>query len=380
MILESIEASELAIPFKVAFKHASAERTTTQALWVEARAQDDATGFGEGCPREYVTAESLRSASAFISAHLRDWLGSIRDLGTLADWTARNRGEIDANPAAWTAVELALLDLIGKVEGKPVESLLGLQQIAGSFRYTAVLGDAAPRQFDAQLAHYLKAGFRDFKVKLSGARARDLAKVRALAAAGVPAQAVRADANNLWSDADTAIGHLRALDFPFLALEEPLRAGDYEGMRRIALALDTSIILDESLLRTGQFDRLVDPADRWIANVRVSKMGGLLRSLELAGEARRRGLRVIVGAHVGETSLLTRAGLTVANGSRGVLVAQEGAFGTHLLTCDVVEPPLMFGPGGILDADGLGIGPAPGLGLAVLDPVPHAIALHTTLA
>jgi L-alanine-DL-glutamate epimerase-like enolase superfamily enzyme len=380
VILESIEACALAIPFKVAFKHASAERATTQSLWVEARGRDGAAGFGEGCPREYVTAESMLSARTFVTAHRRDWLGSIRDVGTLAGWIARHRSDIDANPAAWTAVELALLDLMGKAEGKPVESLLGLPQIAGTFRYTAVLGDSAAGQFEAQLAHYLKAGFRDFKIKLSGERARDLTKVRALAAAGVPAQSVRADANNLWSDADVAIGDLRALDFPFLALEEPLKAGDYEGMRRIALALDASIILDESLLRTDQLDRLADPAERWIANVRVSKMGGLLRSLELAGEARRRGLRAIVGAHVGETSLLTRAGLTVANGARDILVAQEGAFGTHLLARDVVEPSLMFGPGGILDADRLGIGLAPGWGVAVLDPVPHLTALRDEFA
>jgi len=375
VILESIKASALAIPFNVAFKHASAERATTQALWVEARTRDGAVGFGEGCPREYVTAESMRSAQTFVTAHRRDWLESIRDVGALADWTARHRGDIDANPAAWTAVELALLDLTGKAEGKPVESLLGLPQIAGSFRYTAVLGDSAARQFEAQLAHYLKAGFRDFKIKLSGERARDLAKVRALAASGISPKTVRADANNLWRDSSVAISELGALDFPFFALEEPLRAGDYEGMHRIALAVDTQIILDESLLRAGQIDRLVDPAERWIANVRVSKMGGLLRSLELASEARRRGLRLIVGAHVGETSLLTRAGLTVANGARDLLVAQEGAFGTHLLARDVVEPPLMFGPGGILEAEALGIGAAPGLGLAVLDPVPHLTAL-----
>lgn len=375
MILESIEASALAIPFNVAFKHASAERASTQALWVETRARNGTAGFGEGCPREYVSAEILKSARAFVSKHRRDWLETIRDVGTLADWALRHRADIDADPAAWTAVELALLDLLGKAETKSVESLLGLPQIAGRFRYTAVLGDAAPRRFEAQFSRYLKAGFRDFKIKLSGEGARDLAKVRALTASGVAARAVRADANNLWSDADTAIGALRALDFPFFALEEPLRAGDYDGMRRIALAFDTRIILDESLLRVDQLERLCDSADRWIANVRVSKMGGLLRSLELAREARRRGLRVIVGAHVGETSLLTRAALTVANSLPDLLVAQEGAFGTHLLARDVVDPPLMFGPGGILDADALSIGSAPGLGLAVLDPAPHVTAL-----
>ena len=376
MILDSIEASALAIPFNVAFRHASAERATTQALWVEARTRDGAVGFGEGCPREYVTAESMRSARTFVAAHRRDWLESIRDVGELTDWVARHRADIDANPAAWTAVELALLDLIGKAESKPIESLLGVQQIAGCFRYTAVLGDSPARQFEAQLALYLEAGFRDFKIKLSGERKRDLAKVRTLAASGISPKAVRADANNLWRDSNVAISELRALDFPFFALEEPLQAGDYEGMHRMALAIDAKIILDESLLRADQLDRFDGSADRWIANVRVSKMGGLLRSLEFVSEARRRGLRVIVGAHVGETSLLTRAGLTVASSARDLLVAQEGAFGTHLLARDVVEPPLMFGPGGVLDADALGIGSVPGLGLAVLDPVPHLTALR----
>ena len=94
-------------------------------------------------------------------------------------------------------------------------------------------------------------------------------------------------------------------------------------------------------------------------------MGGLLRSLDFLGQARRQGVRVIVGAHVGETSLLTRAALTVASAAGKALVAQEGAFGTHLLEHDVVEPPLMFGAGGILDAGAAAIGTAPGWGLAI---------------
>jgi L-alanine-DL-glutamate epimerase-like enolase superfamily enzyme len=197
MILESIQLSSLLIPFNLAFKHASAERGTTQTLWVEARSKDGMLGFGEGCPREYVTGESLQSTQTFVAAHLQDWMATIVDLGTLNDWVARHRRDIDMNPSAWAAVELALLDLIGKTEKKSVEALLGLPELSGSFRYTAVLGDASPRQFEAQLAHYLKAGFRDFKIKLSGDRTRDSAKVQALFAANISSRAVRADANNL---------------------------------------------------------------------------------------------------------------------------------------------------------------------------------------
>ena len=90
-------------------------------------------------------------------------------------------------------------------------------------------------------------------------------------------------------------------------------------------------------------------------------MGGLLRSLDVVAEARRRGIGVIVGAQVGETSLLTRAGLTVAHAAARGLVAQEGAFGTHLLESDVCDPPLMFGPRGLIEIASFGWLAAPGL-------------------
>lgn len=353
MILDSIRTFALRIPFVTAFKHASAERAATQTLWVEARARDGTVGFGEGCPREFVTGETLETAQNFVVAHLPDWLATICDLGTLADWTARHASDIDANPAAWTAIELALLDLLGKEAARPVESLLGLPALAGCFRYTAVLGDASPSRFDAQLTRYVQAGFRDFKIKLSGDRIRDRAKASSLASAGISPRAVRADANNLWSDPREAIDHVAALGFPFCALEEPLRPGDWGGMQRVGSTLGARIILDESLTQVPQLNRLDGAADRWIVNLRVSKMGGLVRSLELAAEARRRGLQVIIGAHVGETSLLTRVALTVAHSARDILLAQEGAFGTHLLACDVVDPPIMFGDGGVLDTASL---------------------------
>lgn len=363
MILESLKAVPLSIPFKTVFKHASAERSATQTVWVEARSRSGLSGCGEGCPREYVSGESLNSSLSFISAHGDEWLDRDVDLDTLADWVARHRTEIDRHPAAWTAMELAVLDLLGKEQSCSVEALLGLPDLSGTFQYTAVLGDASPRHFDAQLDHYLRAGFRKFKIKLSGDRGRDVAKVRALSHAGIDATSVRADANNLWADADTVIDHVGSFADGLFALEEPLAVGDKEGMRRIACALGIKIILDESVLRVDQLDRYGATPEHWIVNLRVSKMGGLLRSLQLVRAARDRGLPLIIGAQVGETSLLTRAGLLVAQSARDILLAQEGAFGTHLLASDVVDVPLVFGQGGVLDVALTDINSRPGFGL-----------------
>ena len=165
---------------------------------------------------------------------------------------------------------------------------------------------------------------------------------------------VRFDANNLWASADDCIRYVAALPHGVYAIEEPLRAGALEGFERVGVECGAKIILDESLLRPEQLDTLADP-ERWTANVRVSKMGGVIRSLEVVEKATSRGIGVIVGAQVGETSLLTRAGLTVMHAARQNLVASEGAFGTHLLRRDLTTQSLMFGDGGAIDAEGPGL-------------------------
>jgi L-alanine-DL-glutamate epimerase-like enolase superfamily enzyme len=360
-MIETIVARALSIPFKSAFSHASASRDRTQSLWVDVCMADGTPGHGEGCPREYVTGESLDGAIAFVAGLTADVQQSVHDLASLKTWTATHTSEIDANPAAWCAVELAVLDGFSRQASLSVEAYLGLPEIDGTFSYSAVIGDSPVKRFQAELTRYREAGFRNFKIKLAGDRTRDLEKIAVLKASGIAPDSVRADANNLWSNADEVIRALVALDYAFWALEEPLQAGNVPGMLRIASETGTSIILDESLLRADQLSLFATSATSWIANLRISKMGGLIRSLQVLDRIRDAGLRVIVGAHVGESSLLTRAGLTAANAAHDILVAQEGAFGTHLLERDVVDPPIMFGAGGKLDAQDLPVGPGFGI-------------------
>ena len=100
-----------------------------------------------------------------------------------------------------------------------------------------------------------------------------------------------------------------------------------------------------------------------IVNARISKIGGILRTLDFVDKATKLGIRVILGAHVGETSILTRAGMIVMSAMKPDLLAAEGAFGTYLLRRDLVSPSLMFGDGGVLTAERGGIGDLPGFGL-----------------
>lgn len=344
--VRALVASTLAIPFTTRFRHASAERAETSSVWLEATSDAGVTGYGESCPRPYVTGETLASAEAFIDRHAARVGREVTGLDSLRTYAQAHGADLDANPAAWCAIELAVLDLVARTQREPIEALLGQPPLSGPFRYSAVLGDAEPDTFARQAERYLAMGFRDLKVKLSGDLARDRAKLDVLWAA--PDVRVRVDANNLWRAAGVAAEYLTALGGPIAAVEEPLAPGDVEGLAQVAAQCGVPIVLDESVTRTSQLAALPGAAVTWIVNVRVSKMGGLLRSLEVVAAARAAGIRVVVGAQVGETSLLTRAALTVAQAAGAALFAQEGAFGTFLLTRDVCDPPLMFAAGGLL--------------------------------
>ncbi|MDE0245195.1 MAG: hypothetical protein OXM59_07625 [Gammaproteobacteria bacterium] len=350
MRIESLDVYRFPVPFRVVFRHASASRSEAANVIVAARGPEGSTGYGEGCPREYVTGETQASAAAFIRRHSESIARRVRGRNGLAAWMQVHRDEIDANPAAFCALEIAVLDLMGRTEERSIEDLIGVSRLSGKFRYSAVLGDSSGSVFSAQADEYLKLGFRDFKVKVSGDGERDAGRVRTLMRRSGSTARIRLDANNFWNEPGEAIRYLKGLGASVFAIEEPLQPGDFAGMRRISRECGVSVILDESLARIEQIRGLEEPAG-WIVNLRVSKMGGIQRSLALASEAVRRGLGLVVGAQVGETSILTRAALTVMNEHSGALVAAEGAFGTRLLEQDLAEPCLMFGGGGTLNAE-----------------------------
>lgn len=364
LVIRHMRLTSIEIPFRVAFRHASASREQTSSVWVESHSGIGAIGYGESCPRPYVTGETLKTTRAFFERHETELTTGVGGLESLEAWMRSRTAEIDRNPAAWCAIELSLLDLFAKDRGQTVEGLLALPALRGAFTYTAVLGDASLKAFHAMAGEYVGLGFRDFKVKLAGDGARDAEKIEALKSVGHGHDLrVRVDANNLWTDRTEALAALRALDHPLFAVEEPLTVNRYEDLAWLGAHLGCAVVLDESLLRASQVRELPEPPGRWLINLRLSKMGGVLRSLEVVGAARAAGIQIVVGAQVGETSLLTRAALTVANAARDVLVAQEGAFGTFLLERDVCEPPLMFGAGGMLEVSRFPALQSPGFGI-----------------
>ena len=112
--------------------------------------------------------ETAAGGAAFVRRHADEVAGAVSGALDLREWSAAHREGIDRNPAAFCAMEIAVLDLIGKTSNAPIEEVVGLPRLTGRFPYTAVLGDAPYPAYWWQFRRYWRRGFRDFKVKVSG--------------------------------------------------------------------------------------------------------------------------------------------------------------------------------------------------------------------
>lgn len=345
--------SELRVPLKMTFRHASAARTHGESVWVEA-SRGDLRGYGEGCPRPYVTGETRASCRQWVG----EWQGAIQracsSLEAMQSWVEEHAAEIDRSPSVWCAIESALLDLFARERGQSVEAMLGLAAPGGPHSYSAVLGNDESWKTRFLIDQYLILGLNDFKVKLGGDPALDREKLKSIdelaAWHGVAGARMRVDANNLWAEApEEALPYLQGLGYELFGVEEPVKPRDVERHSRIGVALDCPIILDESLCTMADLERYDGAPGRFMANLKVSRVGGVLRGLRMVEALKAREWPMIIGAHVGETSVLTRAAMLLGAAAGDLLAAREGAFGSRLVEREPASPSLRWGRGGVLD-------------------------------
>jgi L-alanine-DL-glutamate epimerase-like enolase superfamily enzyme len=195
---------------------------------------------------------------------------------------------------ARNAIDCAMWELDAHRLGVPVWSLAGLpppQPLITTF----TLGADEPSVMVDGARKYAQA--KALKLKLTGELSLDIERVRAVRAAR-PEVWMGVDANQGYSiDAlDALVAALQPLNISLL--EQPLKRGreaDLDGFKS-----KIPIAADESALSMGDIPGLVGRFQ--VVNIKLDKCGGLTEGLAMAHEARRLGLRVMVGNMVG-TSL-----------------------------------------------------------------------------
>jgi len=359
--IQRITIHRLAIPMKIRFAHAAGRRDTSEPLMVEVELTDGTLGFGETHPRPYVTGETVESAAEAIETVFAPSLLSVNPDSFPTALEALSELPFAAPDGACVAaaragIELALLDAYSRHFRRSVDEAAGWMGLpnfgrpgsTGRVRYSGVLGAGPPTKLRRSLFKQRLFGLRNFKLKvaLPDDEVRLATVLQALGAKLRSGRAtLRLDANGGW-DYQTAVERLEQLtDQPIACVEEPLSAEHAAHLPELRRRVRLPLMADESLITYQQGRSLIDQQAVDLFNIRVSKNGGFLPAMRLAGLARQAGLGYQIGCMVGETSLLSAVGRRLLQVVPGVRFA-EGSFGRFLLRDDVVTRPLRFGYGG----------------------------------
>ncbi len=350
------------LPFKATFRHAAAARTTSESLFLRARLDSGAEGWGECLPRAYVSGESRDQAFALLrDTILPALLGrTFRSFPEVISFLENCDGKAPsewvraelAQSSAWCCVDLALLDAFGRAFGEPARpGAAAGQPFAGDaldrYRYSGVASAGRGWPYAVALLKMRAFRFPHVKLKLGHDGALPAARVaRRLLGRRVD---LRVDANMAW-DVDQAlevIGELRTVGIR--SFEQPIAASDLAGLARLVRESSAGIVVDEGLTDRDSLQTLISRRACTGANVRISKCGGLVGAYARCREALDAGLMLQVGCQVGESSLLSAAHVTLLSAlaplAPGVRYA-EGCFGRHLLREDPVSPSVQFRYGG----------------------------------
>jgi len=360
MKLVSATVYAMRLPFVESFAHSTKERSFSDSIIVKVCDESGAIGFGEGAPRPYVTGETQDWALHHIAETL--WPSVARRSMELCRESrsvvpefvpATTFDSAISDGASRCALELAILDVALRMRDLSLAHLLPRR--TATVTYSGVIS-AGSLANTARIARQMKLiGMRQVKVKVGGTD--DVERVRVVRDSLGPSVSIRVDATGGWTF-DNAIATIRRLTaFGIACVEQPLPRGTCCELAMLRRYVQVPIMADESLVTIEDAMRLIETNAVDYFNIRISKCGGIARSLKIASLAQKAGIRIQLGSQVGETAILSAAGRHLAASLRKVDFV-EGSYGTMLLAEDVTPDPIRFGHHGeaaVLNGAGLGV-------------------------
>ncbi len=269
------------LPLKHTFTIAHDSRDVQPTLIVELQ-HGEHKGYGEATRNLYYgfSIESMTNALE----NIREQIESAELTSPEAFWEQMQPLLAD-NPFALCALDIAANDLFGKIQGKRLYQIWGLNDDSTPLTNYTIGIDAV----ENMVKKLKERPWPIYKIKLG--TPDDVAIVKELRR---HTDAVfRVDANCAWGVDETIENSrlLKPLGVEFI--EQPMRADDLEGMKKVyeqsvlPLIADESCITEQDVAKChGHFHGV---------NIKLMKCGGLTPARRMISEAKSLGMKVMVG-------------------------------------------------------------------------------------
>ena len=250
--------------------------TVFDSTVVAVETDEGITGYGEVCP---LGPAYLPAYAAGVRAGLKEigpkLLGlDPRDLGVL---NRRMDQALRGHPYVKSGIDVACWDILGKVAGQPVVTLLG-GRYGDDFLLYRAISQESPQDMAKRVHQYRAEGYTKFQLKVGGDADVDIERIRATSRELRAGDVLIADANTGWlmHQATRVVDAVKDMD---VYIEQPCMT--YEECRAIRDRTQRPFILDEvidslaAVLR-GYEDRAMD-----VINLKISKVGGLTKARQI---------------------------------------------------------------------------------------------------
>ncbi|HZH97602.1 MAG TPA: dipeptide epimerase, partial [Fimbriimonadaceae bacterium] len=218
--------------------------------------------------------------------------------------------ELEIDPPAMAALDVALWDLLAKKAGLPLYQMLGLPR--QSVPTSITIGINPPEVTRERVPDILqRSGAKCLKIKLGSPEGRDHDKAHfeaAREAAAPYGPKLRVDANGGWSvdEAKMMMSWLaeRGVDY----VEQPLVEGAESDLPAIFENRPLPIFVDESCRYSRDVPKFAHFVDG--VNLKLMKCGGITEAVRIVATARAFGLKTMIGC-MSESSIAIGGGAAI---------------------------------------------------------------------
>ena len=351
--IEQIRVHTISVPAKAVHSHGSGDVAGISSVILEIVTDTGITGWGEASPWPVFTG-TVEGNAAALHVHLRPYLTGQDPVQVEKHLNMADKIVV-GHPEAKAALEMALLDITGKITGLSVCELVG-----GRMRDDMGMSfSIANPDFDADLediAALWEDGVRIFKLKTGfNSHQFDMFRCETLRSLYGDALDMRIDYNQglLAYDAVRCIRDLEAFRPTFV--EQPVKMHEREALAHIAHTIETPIMADESVFdpKGALYGAKIRMAD--IFSLKIMKSGGIRRALEVAAIARAAGIE-IYGGCMFETGLAHAAGAHLMAAVPDLVLECEFYMATYYVHEDILKDPFPVKNGRVHVPKGPGLG------------------------
>ncbi|MBN9105847.1 MAG: mandelate racemase/muconate lactonizing enzyme family protein [Propionibacteriaceae bacterium] len=301
MRIETVEAFYLAMPEIRDIGDGSQD----MAL-IRVRSDDGTTGWGECEASPLPTIAALVTPPSHSACHgvLDSVLGARidqpADIAALAGVVAERGLDLLQTAHAWSGVEIALWDLLGRASGEPVWALLGHRASHARLPYASQLFGDTPEETLAKARQVAAEGYRAAKFGWGpfgrGSVAADEAHLEAARAGLGGDVALLVDAGTVWGeDVDAAAARLPALEaVGTVWLEEPFVSGALAAYAGLADRCRTvRLAAGEGAHNAQVATHLIDYGRIGYVQVDTGRIGGIGPAAAVARHGAARGVTYV---------------------------------------------------------------------------------------